>query len=253
MRLKVRAAGFALSFFAAGLAASAQDLSTFLAKPPAQGAWASYRIETSWTGRTKTERFNLAVTGSEVVDGQPRVWIEASPTDFARYKDGVMRLLLKAAPAPEEALNPFLQASALCYQEPGQEPFKLSSGALSFMHGQAKKIRVDQKKTDLPPENAASTKGFIFECSRMQISTTTESSLFGRSIKVTETGIYWFSEGTPFGLVKAQIERVQIQTGKEERRRTVTVTLREGAVTGAASQFAKPVTREKGLLGLLFN
>jgi hypothetical protein len=253
MRLNARTALFALSFLAAGLAASAQDLSTFLAKPPAMGAWASYRIETSWTGRTKTERFNLAVTGSEVVDGQPRLWIEAWPTDFARYKDGVMRLLLKAAPAPEEALNPFLQASALSYQEPGQEAFKLSSGALSFMHGQAKKIKVDQKKTDLPPGNAASTKGVSFKCSRVQISTTTESNLFGRSIKVTETGIYWFSEGTPFGLVKAQIERVQIQPGKEERRRTVAVTLRESAVTGAASQIPKPVTLEKGLLGLLIN
>jgi len=253
MLLNARAGLFVCLLLAAGLTVSAQDLSTFLSKPPAQGSWASYRIETSWPGRTKTERFNLAITGAEVVDGQPRLWIEAWPTDFARYKDGVMRLLLKEAPSPEEALNPFLQTSALCYQEPGQEAFKLSDSALSFMHGQAKKIKVDQKKTDLSPEQATSTKGVVYECSRVQISTTTESSLFGRSVKVTETGTYWFSEGTPFGLVKAQIERVQIQTGKEERRRTVVVTLREGDRTNATSQFSKPVNKEKGLLGLLFN
>jgi len=253
MRLAVRATLIGLALILASLTARAQDLSTFLAVPPAPGAWASYRIQTSWPGRTKTERFNLAVTGSEGVEGQERVWIEAWPTDFARYKDGVMRLLLKAAPSQEEALNPFLQASALAYQEPGQEAFKLSDGALSFMHSQAKKIKVDQKKADLTPESATSTKGVTFECSRVQISTTTESNLFGRSVKVTETGVYWFSDRTPFRLVKAEIERVQEQKGKEERRRTITVTLREGEATGATSQFPKPVTREKGLLGLLFN
>lgn len=253
MRMCARTVLFALTFFTAGLALLAQDLSTFLSNPPAAGAWASYRIETSWPGRTKTERFNLAVTGSEEAEGQSRLWVEAWPTDFARYKDGVMRLLLKASPSREEALNPFLQAFALAYQEPGQEPFRLSGGALSFMHGQAKKIKVDQKKTDMAPESATSTKGVTFECSRVQISTTTESNLFGRSIKMTETGVFWFSDRTPFRLVKAQIERVQVQKGKEDRRRTITVTLREGAATGATSQFSKPVTREKGLLGLLFN
>ena len=162
MRLTARNALFALALITAGSAVCAQDLSTFLAAPPAPGAWASYRIETSWPGRTKRERFNLAVTGSEEIDGQPRLWIEAWPTDFARYKGGVMRLLLKASPSSEEALNPFLQASALAYQEPCQEAFKLSSGALSFMHGQAKNIKVDQKKTDMAPESATSTKGVTF-------------------------------------------------------------------------------------------
>jgi hypothetical protein len=253
MRLNARAGLLVPLLLAAGLTGSAQDLSTFLSKPPAQGSWASYRIETSWPGRTKTEHFNLAITGSEMVDGQSRLWIEAWPTDFARHKDGVMRLLLKASPSPEEALNPFLQASALCYQEPEHDAFKLSDGALSFMHGQARKIKVDQKKTALSQEQAMSTEGVVFECERVQISTTTESSLFGRSVKITETGTYWFSEESPFGLVKAQIERVQIQTGKEDRHRTVVVTLREGGSTGAASQFSTPVTKEKGLLGLLFN
>lgn len=253
MRLATRSVFLALALFAANMTARAQDLSTFLAVPPAPGAWASYRIQTSWPGRTKTERFNLAVTGAEGAEAQARLWVEAWPTDFARYKDGAMRLLLKAAPSQEEALNPFLQASELVFQEPGREAFKLSESALSFMHGQAKKIKIEQKKSDLEPETATSTKGVTFDCSRVQISTTTESNLFGRSVKVTETGIYWFSGRTPFRLVKAEIERVQVQKGKEERRRTVVVTLREDGATGAASQIPKPVTREKGLLGLLFN
>ena len=157
MRLAVRATLLGLALILASLTARAQDLSTFLAVPPTPGAWASYRIQTSWPGRTKRERFNLAVTGSEGVEGQERVWIEAWPTDFARYKDGVMRLLLKAAPSQDEALNPFLQVSALAYREPGQEAFKLSDGTLSFMHSQAKKIRVEQKRADLTPESATST------------------------------------------------------------------------------------------------
>lgn len=253
MRMAIRATLLALILAVAGLTARAQDLSTFLSVPPAPGAWASYSIQTNWPGGTKTERFNLAVTGSEGTETQARLWVEAWPTDFARYKDGAMRLLLKATPSREEALNPFLQASALVYQAPGREAFKLSEGALSFMHEQAKKIKIEQKKSDLAPESATSADGVPFDCSRVQISTTTESNLFGRSVKVTETGVYWFSDRTPFRLVKAEIERLQLQKGKEDRRRTIVVTLREGGATGAASPISKPVTREKGLLGLLFN
>ena len=232
----------------------AQDLSTFLSHPPAPGASASYRIETASPGRVKTERFNLAVTGAETVGGVPHVWLEAGPTDFATFKDGYLRLLLKANPTPEEALNPFLEAAVLAFQEPGSAPFKLSGGALSFMHNQAKKIKVEQKKEEMPPDKATTTKGATLQCKRLRISTTTESSLFGRDVKVTESGVYWFSDQTPFQLVKAEIDRLQVQEGKEDRRRKITVTLREGADTGAASQYTVlPVTREKGLLGILLH
>ncbi len=234
--------------------AAGQDLSTFLSRPPAPGAWASYRIETRWPGRLKTERFNLAVTGSETRDGAAYIWLEAGPTDFAGFKDGTMRLLLKANPASDEALNPFLQAMELEYQEPDRVPFKLTAGALEFMHGQARKIKIHQQKEELPPEDATTTKGRVIPCTRLRLSTTTESSLFGRKVKVTESGVYWFSDQSPFQLVKAEFERVQVQSGKDERRRSITVTLRESGTEGAKSAFTTlPVTREKGLLGILFH
>jgi hypothetical protein len=235
------------------LAASAQDLSTFLSKPPAPGAWASYRIETSWPGRTKTERLNLAVTEEQRADGKDWIWLEAWPMDFVKYSDGVMKLLVLANPTPAEAQNPFLQARALLYQEPKEAPFRLSDGALDIMHGQAKKIRVDQKRTDLPPEDAATTKGVSYHCTVQKIDTVTESSLFGREIKVTESGTYRFSKMAPFLLVKAQIDRVQVQKGKEDRHRTVVITLRECGFSGANPQIKGPVTKEKGLLGLLLH
>jgi hypothetical protein len=243
----------AVLFLGAALAASAQDLSTFLSKPPSPGAWASYRIETSWPGRTKTERLNLAVTDQEKADGRDWIWLEAWPMDFVKYSDGVMKLLILADPTQTEAQNPFLQARALFYQEPKGVPFRLSDGALDIMHGQAKKIRVDQKRSDLPPEDATTTKGVSYHCTAQKIDTVTESSLFGREIKVTESGTYWFSKMAPFLLVKAKIDRLQVQKGKEDRHRTVVITLRECGFSGAVPQIKGPVTKEKGLLGLLFH
>jgi hypothetical protein len=243
----------AVLFLSAGLTASAQDLSTFLSKPPGAGAWASYRVETSWPGRTKTERLNLAVTEEEKADGKDWIWLEAWPMDFVKYNDGVMKLEILADPSPSEAQNPFLQTRALLYQEPKGEPFRLSSGALDIMHGQAKKIRVNQKRADLPPEDATTTKGVTYHCTVQKIDTVTESSLFGREVKVTESGTYWFSRMAPFLLVKAQIDRLQVQKGKEDRHRTVVITLRECGFTGAAPQIKGPVTKEKGLLGLLLH
>jgi predicted peroxiredoxin len=240
-------------FLLLGLAAPAQDLSTFLSQPPGTGAWASYRVETSWPGRTKTERLNLAVTGEEKADGKDWIWLEAWPMDFVKYSDGVMKLQILADPTPAEAQNPFLQARALLYQEPKEAPFRLSDGALGIMHGQAKKIRVDQKRTDLPAEDATATKGVTYHCTVQKIETVTESSLFGRDIKVTESGTFWFSKMAPFLLVKAQFERLQVQKGKEDRHRTVTITLRECGFTGAEPQIKGPVTKEKGLLGLLLH
>jgi hypothetical protein len=234
------------------LATLAQDLSTFLAKPPKPGAWAAYRIETSSPGRVKRERFNLAVTDQEQLGGQNYVWLEAGPTNFAGFKDGYLRILIKTDPLPEEALNPFLETMALAYQEPGEEPFRLSGGALTFMHSQAKDIKVKQDRKDLGPGKATSVKGVSYDCTRTEITTTTESSFLGRSYTSTETGTYWFSTQTPFLLVRAEIERVEVN-GKKTRRKTVVVQLKEASYEGAASHFTAPARKEKGLLGILFH
>jgi hypothetical protein len=242
---------FLLSLFPVS-GAVAQDLSTFLAKPPKPGAWAAYRIETSSPGRVKRERFDLAVTGQEVLSGENYVWLEAGPTNFAGFKDGYLRILIKTDPLPEEALNPFLETMALAYQEPGGEPFKLSGGALSFMHSQAKNIKVKQERKDLGPAKASTVKGVSYDCTRTEITTTTESSFLGRSYTSTETGTYWFSTETPFLLVRAEIERVEVN-GKKTRRRTVVVQLKEASYEGATSHFTAPAKKEKGLLGILFH
>lgn len=230
----------------------AQELSTFLARPPAPGAWARYRIETRKPGYLKREPFDLAVTSGETVSGKAHVWLEAGPTNFAGYKDGYLRILVKAEPSAEEALNPFLQAAALAYQEPNGEPFKLSDSALSFMHSQASDIRVHQEVTELEPGETTTVKGISFQCSRSQITTTTETKFFTKKYKVVEKGTYWFSPDTPFKIVKAEIERVEYK-GKEERRREITVTLKEASPEGAQTHFTKPPEKTKGLWGLLFH
>lgn len=235
------------------LGALGQELSTFLSHLPPSGARARYRIETRKPGSLKMEPFDLAVTDDETRDGQPCVWLEAGPTNFAGYKDGYLRILVKAAPPKEEALNPFLGAISLAYQPPGEEPFKLSDDALGFMHREAKDIKIEQEVKDLPPQSAETVKGVSMECTRQEITTTTEVSLFTQKTRIVEKGTYWFSDQTPFRVVKAEIERVEYKKGKEDRRRQITVTLKEAASTGAATHFAKPAEKKKGLLGLLFH
>lgn len=230
----------------------AQELSTFLAHLPAPGAWARYRIETRKPGYLKREPFDLAVTDAESMAGTPYVWLEAGATNFAGHKDGYLRILVKADPSADEALNPFLQAMALAYQEPKGEPFKLSESALSFMHSQARDIQVRQEITELEPGEATTIKGAVFQCSRSQITTTTETKFFTKKYKVIEKGTYWFSPDTPFRIVKAEIERIEYK-GKEERRREITVTLKEASGEGAKTHFTKPAEKTKGLWGLLFH
>lgn len=251
-RLDGRAWALALGLMLWAAAAMPQDLSTFLSRLPAPGSWATYRVETSSPDRVKRERFNLSVTGSETVGGVPYVWLEAGPTNFAGYKDGYLRILIKAEPSREESLNPFLAAFALAYQEPGGEPFELSPGALSFMHNQAKGVKVTQERTDLPPSQAVTIRGEVLDCTCARITTRTLTRFLGRDYLSVETGTYWFSQRTPFQLVKAEIERVETKDGKE-RRRNVLVTLKEAGTTGAASKFSGPARKEKGLLGLLFH
>lgn len=243
---------FGLVLLAAALWLRGQDLSTFMAQLPQEGAWASYRIETASPDRVKREPFNLAVVGRETLGGRSYLWLEVGPMDFVSYRNGYMRLLVRDVPSKEEALNPFLAAMALAYQEPGSDPFKLSDGAISFMHNQAKDIRVRQDRKDLPPAKTESVRGRLFDCTCALITTTSESSLFGRHIKSVERGTYWFSPETPFRLVHAEIERTETRNGKE-RKRTITVTLKEGNPEGAVSRFTKPPARQKGLLGLLFH
>ncbi len=241
-----------LILLSAAILLRGQDLSTFMAQLPKEGSWASYRVETASPDRVKREPFNLAIVGHETLGGQPYLWLEAGPMDFVSYRDGYMRILVRDTPSKEEALNPFLAAMALAYQEPGSEPFKLSGGALNFMHNQARDIKVHQDRKELPPAKFESVRGRTFDCTCAQITTTTESSLFGRHIKTVEQGTYWFSPDTPFRLVHAEIERTESRDGKE-RKRTVTITLKEGSLEGAATRFTKPPKRDKGLLGLLFH
>jgi hypothetical protein len=253
-RRRLRTAGWAvaLAFLLGAPGARPQDLSAFLSRLPAPGAWAAYRVETSSPNRVKRERFDLSVTGAETIGGAPYVWLEAGPTNFAGYKDGYLRILIKAEPSKEESLNPFVAALALAYQEPGGEPFELSSGALSFMHSQAKGIRVTQERSELPSSTATTVKGEVLDCTCARITTKTFTHFLGKDYVTTEEGTYWFSPKTPFQLVKAEISRVETKDGKE-RRRNVLVTLKEGAYSGAASKFSGPVRKEKGLLGLIFH
>ena len=230
-----------------------QELSTFISKLPPPGAWARYRIETRKAGIVKREPFDLAVTEAQSLGGKAYVWLEAGPTNFAGYKDGYMRILVKSEPTQAEALNPFLAAMALAYQEPRGEPFKLADSALDFMHSQAKDIKVHQDSVDMPPEKAATVKDVQFECTRRQITTTTETSFFTKRYKYVEKGTYWFSPDTPFRIVKAEIERVEYKNGNEERRKEITVTLKEASLEGAQTHFTKPAKKTKGLLGLLFH
>jgi hypothetical protein len=235
------------------LGLGSQELSTFMSALPPPGAWARYRVETKKAGILKKEPFDLAVTQAETVGGKSYVWLEAGPTNFAGYRDGYMRLLVKAEPTPQEALNPFLSAVSLAYQEPGGDPFRLSDGAIDFMHSQAQDMKVRQEATELPPEKAVTIKGVELECTRRRITTTTETSFFTKKYKYVETGTYWFSLQTPFRIVKAEIERVEYEGGKEERRKEITVTLKEASLEGAETHFTKPAKKTKGLLGLLFH
>ncbi len=253
---KRRRTSLILAFLAAAallsLAPSAQELSTFLSHLPSPGAWARYRIETDRGDYVKKEPFDLLVTGSETINGVPYVWLEAGPTNFAGYHDGYLRLLIEARPSEAEAMNPFLAALALAYQEPHGEPFKLSDGALGFMHRQAKNINITQKVDRLPPGKAETIKGKVFDCSRVRMVTTTETSFFTRKYKVVETGTYWLSPDTPFRIVKAEIKRVETKNG-EETVKNVKVTLKLASYTGAKTHFTKPPVKSKGLLGLLFH
>lgn len=243
-------AGFGL-LLGFGLSAWAQELGTFLSTPPPAGAWARYRIETTKDGATKRRPFNLSVTGTEARGKRRFFRLEAGPTKFASARDGILALLLPADPTPEEALNPFLAADEVAYAPPKETPYRLSSGALSFLHRQARDLKVQRKEEPLGEEAAVTTKGRTYACRKVRITTTVEGSVLGRGFKTVETGLYWLSVETPFKIVRAEIERTETRKG-EVKRRTLVITLKDSGVDGATSAFPPGKLREKGLLGVLF-
>lgn len=239
-------------FLGPGLSAAAQELSTFLATPPPEGAWARYRIETTKEGEDPKRRpFNLSVTGSETRGKRRFFRLEAGPTKLASDRDGVLRLLLPAEPTSEEALNPFLAAEEVAYAPPRDSPYRLSEGALSFLHRQSRDLRIRRQEEPLGEEAAVTTKGRSYLCRKVRITTTVEGSLLGSRFTTVESGIYWLSDETPFRVVRAEIERTETRKG-ETRRRRIVVSLKESGPEGARSAFPAGKIREKGLLGVLF-
>jgi len=239
-------------FLVMGLPSAAQELSTFLATPPPEGAWARYRIETTKEGGNARRRpFNLSVTGGESRGKRRYYRLEAGPTKFASDRDGFLRLLLPADPTPEEALNPFLAAEEVAYAPPKDTPYRLSEGALSFLHRQSRDLRIQRQEEPLGEEAAVTTKGRSYLCRKVRITTTIEGSVLGSRFKAVESGIYWLSVETPFRVVRAEIDRAETRKGKTRNRRIV-VSLKESGMEGARSAFSEGKVREKGLLGILF-
>lgn len=239
-------------FLLFGLSTVAQELSTFLAALPSEGAWARYRIETTKEGDDAKHRpFNLSVTGKEDRGKRRYYRLEAGPTKFSSDRDGILRFLLPADPTPEEALNPFLAAKEVAYAPPKDAPYRLSDGALSFLHRQSRNLRIRRQEEPLGEEAAVTTKGQSYLCRKVRITTTIEGSLFGSRFTTVESGIYWLSAQTPFRVVRAEIDRTETRKGEMKRRRIV-VSLKESGLKGAKSAFPEGEVREKGLLGVLF-
>ncbi len=240
------------TFFLAALCLGAQDLSSFLSRPPEVGAWGRYNIETRQGNELQRKILTLSVTGAETLNGKPFIWLEVGRTNFAGFKNGYLRILLKQNPTPAEAANPFLAALAIAYQEPGKAPFALSNTAVAFMHNRADKIKITQKSEKLDPEQVKSFKGKLYDCTRVRLTTTTSTSFFGFSYQTVEQGTYWLSPETPFQIVKGDIERVETERGKKKKEE-ILILLRKSSFKGAKSRFTKPVEKTKGLLGILFH
>lgn len=237
----------------AALSPWGQDTSVFLERPPAAGAWAKYRITTTKPGQeAKAKPLNLSVTQEGSTDGTPSYTLELGPTKFASYRDGFLSLVLKRDAKPEEVLNPFLQALAVAYQEPEGAPFKLSASALNTLHNQAKDAKVERKRTDLGQEKAEDATGLSYACTKVRLVTTRSAKFMFKSWKSTEDGVYWFCDETPFRIVKAELNVVEV-SGGEEKRKQVNILLKEARASGAATRFKAKPTKEKGVLGILFH
>lgn len=239
------------------LSASAQDLATFLSAPPAPGAWARYRIETTNpsdpNAPVKVKLFTLKVTGSATEDGQDLIWVEASPMDLANEDDGTLRLLLKLHPTSEEALNPLLQARTAQYLPVKGEAYSLSEQILSFFQGQLKGVKASQVRKPLSNETILVSGQGPIPCERAEVTTQAEGTVLFKTRNLVEKGTQWTTEKTPFRLVKADITRTELKDGKPPRIRNVSIRLEEASFTGARSAFPAQVTKTRGLFSLLFD
>lgn len=253
-RRRVPALATFLLLLAASLAAPrGQDTSVFLERPPQAGAWAKYRITTRKPGKPDSAKpLHLAVVAEAVTAGIPSYTLELGPTKLGGYRDGFLRLVLKREPRPEEVLNPFLQALAVAYQEPDGAPFRLSASAMRTLHGQAAEAKVDRKRVDLGPESARDAGGRTYACAKTRLVTTRSARYLFKSWKSTEDGVYWFSEETPFRIVRAELDVTETSGGKV-RRKGMTVLLKESGTAGAESKFRGEPIREKGILGVVLH
>lgn len=253
---RLRRPALAASFLllAAALAAPrGQDTSAFLEAPPKAGAWAKYRITTRKSGKPDSTRpLQLAVVSEAVTEGSPTYTLEMGPTKLGGYRDGFLRMVLKRRPTPEEVLNPFLQALSVAYQEPEGAPFKLSPSAMQTLRGQAAEARVERVRNDLGPERVQDASGRSYACAKVKLVTNRSAKYFFKSWKSTEDGVYWFSEETPFGIVRAELDVTETSGGKV-RRKGVTVLLKESGAAGAETKFRSEPTRDKGILGVILH
>ncbi len=238
-----------------GAYARAQDLSSFLAAPPAPGAWARYLVITKAPGDKgpgKVETFSIAVTGGEQAEGVPCLWVEAGPQDFLTDRNGTLKVLLKEHPSPKEALNFLMEAQKAQYAPKSGPPYALSDGVLSFVRNRAANIVVEQAVKELGKEEVLLASGRRVECTRLEI-TTKISRLPFTSMAVEEKGTYWKSTGTPFRVVKAEIVRTETGRTPQPRVRNVSVMLVEDGVSGAASVIPQAPEKVRGLWSLLFD
>ena len=237
-------------------ASAAQDLSTFLSHPPAPGSWARYRVETrdpaSPDAPPKVSSFCLAVTGAETRGNRSYFWLETSPMDLARDKDGTLRILIPTDPTPEEARNPFREIQAAQFKPREGESYQLSSSVVSMVRSQAHGAQVTQILEPAGTEARPLGAHPATPCEKAMLSTRSEGDFFFRHRILEETGTYWFSDQTPFRLVEATLERTETREGKSPRRRLVTVRLEEAGATEAPSAFPTPPTRTRGIFSLLF-
>jgi hypothetical protein len=253
-RLRLAAHAACLLLLGAALAAPrGQDTSAFLEAPPQAGAWAKYRITTRKSGRPDSSKpLQLAVVAEAAAEGNPTYTLELGPTKLGGYRDGFLRMVLKRRPAPEEVLNPFLQALAVAYQEPEGAPFKLSPSAMQTLRGQAAEAKVDRVREELGRERAEDASGRSYACAKVRLVTNRSAKYFFKSWKSTEDGVYWFSEETPFRVVRAELDVTETSGGKV-RRKGVTVLLKDSGAAGAATKFRSEPTREKGILGVILH
>lgn len=234
-------------------AAPAQDLGVFLSPPPPAGAWARYCIETRDPSAPegtppKVKHLLLAVTPAS----PGTVWVEASPMDLAGDDDGTLRLLLADARAPQVDADPLLQAKALHFRPTTGEAYALAPSALGFFQRQLAGVKVVRSRDPLPEEVLPGGAGGPLPCSKERVKTHAEGEFLLQHRTLDEEGLRWFSDQTPFRLVRAELRRTETRDGRPPRVREVVIRLEEASAQGARTSFPQPPARTRGLLSLLF-